>query len=306
MRDLNDDQRARIVLSHLIEPADATCGRLLTRIGAIPTYRLIAEPDDASSKAIAQVDSDAREFVQRTRPRLHDNIVHETIARMERAGITPLFPDDEAYPQAQLASLEFGAPPMLYVRGDVSALSFELPYSVSIVGARAATSYGDHVAREFAADLAKDHVIVSGAAYGIDGSAHRGALAAGGKTIAVLAGGVDRPYPTGHSELIGAVAQSGAVISEVPPGSAPTKWRFLARNRLIAALGTASLVVEAGWRSGSLNEAAHAQRIGRPIGAVPGPITSATSNGCHRLIREMGAHLITSADDVRDLTGAMA
>ncbi len=143
--------------------------------------------------------------------------------------------------------------------------------------------------------------IVSGAAYGIDGAAHRAALAAGGTTFALLAGGVDRPYPVGHSDLIGRIVSTGAVVSEAPCGTAPTKWRFLQRNRLIAALSDATVVVEAGWRSGSLNTAAHAASLGRPLGAVPGPITSAASTGCHRLLREFDARCITSADDAREL-----
>ncbi|GAA1691666.1 hypothetical protein GCM10009808_05820 [Microbacterium sediminicola] len=175
---------------------------------------------------------------------------------------------------------------------------------VSIVGARAATEYGEHVAGQLASGLGGHGVaVVSGAAYGIDGAAHRGALAAGGMTIALLAGGVDRPYPSGHSDLIERICAGGAVMSEVPPGTAPTKWRFLARNRMIAALGQATVVVEAGWRSGSLNTAHHAATLGRPLGAVPGPVTSAASAGCHRLLRELDAICVTSADDARELIG---
>jgi DNA processing protein len=145
--------------------------------------------------------------------------------------------------------------------------------------------------------------VVSGGAYGIDGAAHRAALAVGGLTVALLAGGADRAYPVGHSQLIGRIAEDGVVVSEVPCGSTPTKWRFLQRNRLIAALTSATVVVEAGWRSGSLNTAAHASALSRGLGAVPGPITSAASAGTHRLLREFGAECITSAADVRELLG---
>ncbi|WP_375384111.1 DNA-processing protein DprA [uncultured Microbacterium sp.] len=145
--------------------------------------------------------------------------------------------------------------------------------------------------------------MISGAAYGIDGAAHRAALGAGGITVALLAGGVERPYPSGHAHLIQQIAANGVVASEVPCGSAPTRWRFLQRNRLIAALSDATVVVEAGWRSGSLNTAAHASALSRPLGAVPGPITSATSAGCHRLIREVDARCVTSVDEVRELAG---
>jgi DNA processing protein len=158
---------------------------------------------------------------------------------------------------------------------------------------------------EISAELVAHGItIVSGAAYGIDGAAHRAALSAGGRPVALLAGGADRPYPAGHAELIGRIAGSGAVVSEVPCGSPPTKWRFLQRNRLIAALAGATVVVEAGARSGSLNTASHAAALGRPLGAVPGPVTSAASVGCHRILREYDARCVTSADDVLELLGA--
>lgn len=148
-----------------------------------------------------------------------------------------------------------------------------------------------------------DHgwTIVSGAAYGIDGMAHRAALACDGNTVAVLAGGVDRFYPTGHDELLGRIAEAGVIVSELPVGSAPTKWRFLQRNRIIAAIAQKTFMVEAGHRSGSLNTAGHALAIGRPVGAVPGPVTSVASAGRHRLIREHGATLITTAEEVNEL-----
>ncbi|HKT57891.1 MAG TPA: DNA-processing protein DprA, partial [Microbacterium sp.] len=155
---------------------------------------------------------------------------------------------------------------------------------------------------EFAAELAGRGVtIVSGGAYGVDGCAHRAALGAGGTTIAVMAGGVERAYPAGHADLFERVAARGAVISEVPCGGAPTKWRFLARNRVIAALSGVTVVVEAGTRSGSLNTAGHAAALGRPIGAVPGPVTSASSVGCHRLLREFDARCVTDANEVLEL-----
>ena len=158
---------------------------------------------------------------------------------------------------------------------------------------------------ELSADLAGQGVsIVSGAAYGIDGAAHRAALTAGGTTIALLAGGADRAYPAGHGELIDRIAASGAVVSEAPCGTTPTKWRFLQRNRLIAALADATVVVEAGWRSGSLNTAAHAAALSRPLGAVPGPVTSAASAGCHRLLREFDARCVTNSADALELLGA--
>jgi DNA processing protein len=213
-----------------------------------------------------------------------------------------VIPGDEHWPAA-LGDLGAHGPICLWVRGDTSALS-RLEPSVALVGARAATSYGEHVTSELAAELAGSGIpIISGAAYGIDGVAHRAALAVGGQTVALLAGGADRPYPAGHAQLIERISTHGVVVSEVPCGAAPTRWRFLQRNRIIAALSTATVVVEAGWRSGSLNTAGHAAQLGRALGAVPGPITSAASAGTHRLLREYAATCVTSADDVRDMLG---
>ena len=131
--------------------------------------------------------------------------------------------------------------------------------------------------------------------------AHRAALASSGQTVAFLAGGVDRFYPSGHDALLSRIVEMGAVISELPCGSQPTKWRFLQRNRLIAAASAATIVVEAGWRSGSLNTAGHAAELGRPLGAVPGPVTSAASAGCHRLIRDFDAICVTNASEMAEL-----
>jgi DNA processing protein len=131
--------------------------------------------------------------------------------------------------------------------------------------------------------------------------AHRAALASHGLTVAFLAGGVDRFYPSGHDALLERIVQSGAVISELPCGSPPTKWRFLQRNRLIAASSLATVVLEAGWRSGSLNTARHALDLDRPLGAVPGPVTSAASAGCHKLLRDGYAMCVTGPDEMAEL-----
>lgn len=287
-------RNARILLSHLTEPGDEYCGRLLELV-TVPELIDMLLRDDPNA-----ISPEWQAFIKRVRPRYHENVVSVIKTECEVKDITIVTREDPEWP-ASFEDLGRAAPHVLYVKGK---LSWPKAHNVSIVGARAATGYGEHVALELASDLARDHTIVSGAAYGIDGTAHRGALAAGGSTIAFLAGGVDRPYPSGHAHLIARIAEAGAVVSEVPPGSAPTKWRFLQRNRLIAAASEASIVVEAGFRSGSLNEAGHAQALGRPVGAVPGPITSAASAGCHRLIAELGATLVTSADEVRALTGA--
>ena len=192
----------------------------------------------------------------------------------------------------------------MWVRGRPDALAWSVP-TIALVGARAATGYGEHVAMEASAGLVdRGFAIVSGGAYGIDGMAHRAALASDGTTIAFLAGGIDRFYPLGHESLLSRIAQTGAVVSELPCGAAPTKWRFLQRNRLIAAASQATVVLEAGIRSGSLNTAGHAAALGRPLGAVPGPVTSPASAGCHRLLREFDAVCVVDADQMAELAAA--
>jgi len=178
--------------------------------------------------------------------------------------------------------------------------------SVAVVGARACTSYGEHVTAAMSAGLADaGWTVVSGGAYGIDAVAHRAALAAGGTTVAFLAGGVDRLYPAGNATLLAAIQESGgSLVSEVPPGSVPSKVRFLQRNRLIAAASRATVVVEAAWRSGALSTATHAAGLLRPVGAVPGPVTSAASAGCHRLLRDGCAVCVTDAAEALELVGA--
>jgi DNA processing protein len=237
---------------------------------------------------------------KRWRPRVGSAATLLALRQAARFGMRMLVPGDDDWPQP-LGDLDTHAPFALWVRGDPARLH-ALERSVALVGARAATGYGEHVTIELASGLVdRGFAIVSGAAYGIDGSAHRAALASQGTTVAILAGGLDRFYPSGHEQLIARIADRGVVIAEVPPGTTPTKWRFLLRNRLIAAVSGATVVVEAGWRSGSLNTAGHAATLGRPLGAVPGPITSAASAGCHRLLREYTATCVTTADEIAEL-----
>ncbi|TXN29760.1 DNA-processing protein DprA [Lacisediminihabitans profunda] len=233
-------------------------------------------------------------------PRLKSAIALTALRQAARFRVRLLVPGDPAWP-ARFDDLGEYAPLALWLRGNESTLE-TLPTSIALVGARAATGYGEHVTMEASAGLVdRGYTIVSGAAYGIDGMAHRAALASSGQTVAFLAGGVDRFYPSGHDALLARIVEVGAVVSELPCGSPPTKWRFLQRNRLIAASSLATVVLEAGWRSGSLNTAGHAATLGRPLGAMPGPVTSAASAGCHRLIREFNAICVTSADEMAEL-----
>jgi len=300
--DLADDEAvdryATAIWCQLVEPGDSAAGRVVATHG--PAEALVRLVAGAAFPGLS-----AREAVaaqKRWMPRLAPRGVTDAVRIAAARGVSLVVRGDPAWP-AQLDDLQDHAPLCLWVRGDLSVLS-RLQPSIALVGARAASGYGDLVARELAAELAGDGIpIVSGGAYGIDGAAHRAALGAGGTTVALLAGGAERAYPAGHTQLIDDIAATGLVVSEVPCGSAPTKWRFLQRNRLIAALTTATVVVEAGWRSGSLNTAGHAADLGRGLGAVPGPITSPGSAGTHRLIRDYGASCVTGADDVRELLG---
>lgn len=304
---------ARIVLGAIAEPGDGVLGRIVAAVGARRAAGLLVAPAGASeiagslASALAEAGDPVdprtlRAGLARWLPRLDVESIARGAAQAARVGATLLLPGDESWPVA-LDDLGPHAPVALWVRGDPSLLA-DGGRSVSLVGARAATSYGEHVTAELAAGLSdRGFAIVSGGAYGIDGMAHRATLASGGTTVAFLAGGVDRFYPAGHESLLTRIAETGAVVSEVPCGQAPTKWRFLQRNRLIAAATAATVVVEAGWRSGSLNTAGHASALARPLGAVPGPVTSPASAGCHRLLREYDAVCVTDADQVVELVG---
>ena len=200
---------------------------------------------------------------------------------------------------AQLFDLGVHSPMVLWCRGKVANLE-RLNSSIAVVGSRAISAYGHDVTAEFvAAATAMGLIVISGGALGVDGRAHSVALATQGKTIAVMAGGVDRFYPSAHSELLHRISKEGLVVSEMPPGTAPTKWRFLQRNRLIAALSPVTLVVEANWRSGALSTARHALALERTLLAVPGQITSAMSVGCNQLIRDGLAQPVIRVEDLR-------
>ncbi|MCA1671059.1 MAG: DNA-processing protein DprA, partial [Actinobacteria bacterium] len=221
-------------------------------------------------------------------------------------------PEDKEWPTEAFACFDtpmaldderLRAPVALWVRGTARLDDLD-DRAVAVVGARAATGYGEHVAADFGYGLAQDGItVVSGAAYGIDGAAHRGALAADGPTAAVQACGLDRAYPAGHQRLLEQIAQRGVVLSEYPPGVRPARYRFLVRNRLIAAFAAGTVVVEAGVRSGARRTAAAAAELGRVVMAVPGPITSALSVGCHLLVREEQAVLVTRVAEVLEAVG---
>jgi DNA processing protein len=288
--------RARAYLSRVAEPPAVALARFVDTLGAVAAAAQVWAGDVPDAVA---AETAARRTV--------DN-VDADLAAARAVGARLLVPEDPEWPHWAFAP--FGvtgtpslAPPLaLWVRGRVS-LAEATDRAVAVVGARAATGYGSHVAGEFGAGLAAaGATVVSGAAIGIDGAAHRGALAADGVTVAVLACGVDRAYPASHSGLLDRIAGTGLIASEYPPGSVPARHRFLVRNRLIAGLGAGTLVVEAARRSGAQRTAADTRALGRLVMAVPGPITSALSAGCHDLIRD-GALLVTRPEEVREAVG---
>ncbi len=291
------DRWARIALGRLAEPGDPRIARLVAALGAARVLTELSGPDQRSEVA--------REMATR----LHGVDPAADLERAARRRIRFVVPGDPEWPP-QLDDLESaplvderGGPPLgLWVRGPgrLDALG----RSVAVVGSRSATTYGTEVAAGIAASLVRaGHPVVSGAAFGIDQAAHRGALAVDGANVAVLACGVDRAYPTAHRALLDHLAETGLVMAEVPPGCAPTRGRFLSRNRLIAALTRGTVVVEAAVRSGALNTATWASRLNRHLMGVPGPVTQAQSEGVHQLIRSGAASLVTHGADVLEVVG---
>lgn len=295
------ERHARLALSWLAEPGDERLAALVAGHGA--EWVLAALTSRPARGAAAQHWS----------ARLATLDTDRLLRRATEVGARFVVPGDPEWPPAlaDLARLgaeglsDHAAPLGLWVRGvgDLAALSDR---AVSIVGARAATGYGEQAATEISGGMGeRGWATVSGAAYGIDAAAHRGCMNAGWPTLAVLACGVDVDYPPGNAGLLARISQVGLVISELAPGTRPTPVRFLRRNRVIAALGRATVVVEAAHRSGSLSTARLARTLLRHVGAVPGPITSSASQGCLRLLREPGVTLIRRCEDLLDLVGEL-
>ncbi|MBP2370096.1 DNA-processing protein DprA [Pseudonocardia parietis] len=291
--------RARAYLLRSVEPPNRRLVRLIEEYGPVEAadrLRRGAVPDALLRAATARRGTD------------HSTADLEAAAAAGARLLVPEDPQWPVWPFAAFTTAESGqlAPPVaLWARGpgDVSVLADR---SVTVVGSRAATRYGLHATAEFASALARRGVTVfSGAAFGIDAAAHRGALAVGAPTVAVLACGPDRAYPAAHTGLIERIAATGLVLSEYPPGTVPGRLRFLVRNRLLAALGAGCLVVEAGARSGSRRTAADSAALGRPVMAVPGPVTSALSVGCHELVRSGQAQLVGRPEDVLETVGRL-
>jgi DNA processing protein len=301
MRAADDERLARAALCRLAEPNDVRLFKYVRAVGAVVALAKIT----AGSAAVPRL-ADLQARLPETRP-------EADLACAAELGARFVVPGDLEWP-SQLADAELPAadgqrattPPLgLWVRGPGS-LRLSVVKSVAIVGSRAATAYGARVASDFGSGLAdRGWAVVSGGAYGIDAAAHRGVLAVGGATVAVLACGVDVAYPRGHDALLSRIAEEGLLVSELPPGSHPTKGRFLDRNRLIAALTRGTVLVEAAFRSGALNTGNWARRMGRPVLGVPGPVTSPLSAGVHRELVERRATLATSVGEVVSIAGTM-
>ena len=287
---------ARAALSRLSEPGDVRLTTLVGRLGANRVYELLRDEQD-----VAGVYTDVAARLRGLDPA-------RELADAAGKGIRFVCPEDDEWPRdlddldrAEPLQERGGAPLGLWVKGP-RRLDEVCRSAAAVVGSRSATTYGAAVASDLAAHLAEHGVgVVSGAAFGIDQAAHRGALAVKGLTVAVLACGVDRAYPSAHRGLLDYIAETGLVVSELPPGCAPTRVRFLSRNRLIAALARGTVVVEAAVRSGALNTANWTTRLNRVLMGVPGPVTSAPSQGVHELIRARGAALVTRGEDVLEL-----
>jgi DNA processing protein len=297
-----EERAARAALSVLVEPGTPAAGRV---------FRDMLASGPAAVLSAISIGSDALDPDRRMFRRAPDVDGAAVLARGMAVNARFCCPGDSEWPSAVNilevtldASPRSGPPPLgLWIKGRAD-LAADTDRSVAVVGSRAATEYGVRVATELGAELAAaGWTVVSGAAYGIDAAAHRGALATGRTTVAVLACGVDTAYPSGHGGLLQRIAATGTVVSELPPGSRPSRSRFLARNRLIAAMTRGTVVVEAAVRSGALNTAGWALDVGRDILAVPGPVTSAMSAGCHNLVRQGAAILVTDAREVIDIVG---
>jgi DNA processing protein len=299
------DLRAWAYLSRVAEPPCLELASLVRSVGP-------AEAAERVRRGLVD-----EELARSTESRREIDQAADDLELLARRGGRLITPDSDEWPVLAFAAFAAlrgvfggkeklrGGPPMVLWALGPARLDEAAMRAVALVGTRAATTYGEHVTADLAAGVAeRDVAVVSGGAYGIDGAAHRAALDCEGVTMAVLAGGIDIPYPSGHSGLLHRIGQHGLVFTEYPPGVRPARYRFLTRNRLVAAVTGATVVVEAGLRSGAANTAAWARGLGRVVGAVPGPVTSSASAGCHALLRN-DAELVTRAEDIVEMVGHM-
>lgn len=314
----HDVRLARVGLSTVLDPRDITGQLVIKALGPVKAWNVISGTSGVNSKQ-QQALEDAvvshgkslsgvsgyslAKAAQRWAVRAAVADPARDWARARRQGFWVCIPEDSDWPQA-LDDLQETAPVCLWGRGNREVLG-QIQHSVAVVGSRDCSAYGRAVTFDIAGALAsRGWTVLSGGAFGVDAAAHQAALATGSgalPTVAVMAGGVDRLYPKGNQELLHQIVQRGLVLSESPPGTVPARFRFLDRNRLIAALSKATVVTESRWRSGAQSTAHHAAGLSRVVAAVPGSVQSATSAGCHRLIKEATAVLVTDISDVMEL-----
>jgi DNA processing protein len=305
------DRLARVALTWLTEPGNRNVWDMVQQTNATTALDRLLAGDIADPGLQATVTALLRAGDARS-------IAEDLMGRANRTGIRLITPSDTEWPASidDLANLNLDTPgrinhdtrpPLcLWVRGS-GPLNEALSTSVAIVGARAATSYGGHVTTDLASGLAEHGwTVASGGAFGVDTAAHRGALSVpGGRTVAVLACGLDRPYPAANAALFNLIADRGMLVSEWPPGAEPLRYRFLMRNRILAAMTAGTVMVEAAAHSGATHMLNRALELKRPAMVVPGPITSALSAGCHEALRRHpDARLVTCVDDVLEHLGA--
>lgn len=292
-------RRAWAYLSRVAEPPCAELTTLVAQVGSVEAAGRV-KSGDVEPQLFGRIEA-RREL----------DCAAKDLEVLDRMGGRLITPDDDEWPLLRFRALGVARdskrpndqPPLVLWASGPVRLDEATERAAAIVGTRAATAYGEHVAADLAVGLVdRDVTVVSGGAYGIDGAAHRAALACEGVTIAIVAGGIDNPYPAGHSALFRRIRQECLLISEYPPGVSPGRLRFLTRNRLVAALSGATVVVEAGLRSGAANTAGWAKLLGRSVCAVPGPVTSAASAGCHALLRG-GAALVGRAEEIVEIVG---
>jgi len=298
----DEARRARVWLSRAVEPGHALMHGYVGALGPVAAVRSLRS---------AQAPAEVQALVG---ARYAEDRVAADLATAVSVGARLVVPGDPEWPEERLHAMAVAtamgmeglAPPLgLWLRGNGDLVGLT-GRAVAIVGARASTSYGSEQAAALAFGIAeRGWTVISGGAFGIDAAAHRGALSAGAPTIAVLAGGIDRSYPAAHAALFERITQDGLLVSEWPPGCAPYRHRFLIRNRLIAALGAGCVVVEASARSGARHTAGRAGELGKPVMAVPGPVTSSMSVGTHALLRDTDARLVTGVEHVLDEIGRL-
>ena len=284
-----NEARARLILFSIIQPADPFWSYEINQRGGISVYHRII----SGNYYLKQQD------ISKLQQQIMQRQVKDLELEISKAGGVFITPEDNDWP---ISLADLATPPIgLVIAGDRSVL-LKLDKSISIVGSRQPTNYGLQLSYSLASQASLAQlVVVSGGAYGIDTASHQGALSVGGLSIAVLAGGINRLYPLENQKLFKDITKSGLLISEVMPNTESKPYRFLIRNRLIAALSRSTVVVEAKFISGSIRTARDAAEIFRPVFAIPGPVTSPLSEGCHRLIAERVADIATSLDEILEV-----